>query len=122
MSTDLYRFEVDVKAGETVKYEVSEELPRIDPFENTKQADWTGFATSLGLDVWTETERTPEDSFLMQVVGTNLMVTHKDRRATTYYFKNRADEDRVVWLEHNVPSERVLIGKKEPVAGTTNRF
>ena len=39
-------FEVDVKAGETVKYEVSEELPRIDPFANTKQADWTGFATS----------------------------------------------------------------------------
>ena len=82
MTTDLYRFDVDVKAGETVKYEVSEELPRIDPFAVTKQADWTGFATSLGLDVWTENERTPEDTFLMQVVNPNtLHVTHKDRRS-----------------------------------------
>ncbi|HVK08801.1 MAG TPA: hypothetical protein VM597_08505, partial [Gemmataceae bacterium] len=122
LTADLYRFEVDVKAGETVKYDVSEELPRIDPFENTKQADWTGFATSLGLDVWTETERTPEDAFTCQVAGNNLLVTHLDRRATTYYFKNRADEDRTVWLEHNVPTDRVLIGKDKPVAGTTTRY
>jgi hypothetical protein len=123
MTTDLYRFDVDVKAGETVKYEVSEELPRIDPFAVTKQADWTGFATSLGLDVWTENRRTPEDSFLMQVVNPNtLQVTHKDRRSTTYFFKNRADEDRVVWLEHNVLAERQLIGNVEPVEKGANRY
>jgi hypothetical protein len=123
LTTELYRFDVDVKAGETIKYEVSEELPRIDPFEITKQADWTGFATSLGLDVWTENKRTPEDSFLMQVVNANtLHVTHKDRRATTYFFKNRADEDRVVWLEHNVPPERQLLGDAEPVEGGANRY
>jgi hypothetical protein len=122
LTADLYRFEVDVKAGETVRYEVAEELPRIDPFENTKQADWTGFATSLGLDVWTENERTPEDSFVCQVAGNNLLVTHLDRRATTYYVKNRADEDRIVWLEHNVPTDRVLIGKDKPVAGTNTRY
>ena len=68
---------MDVKAGETVKYEVSEELPRIDPFAITKQADWSGFATSLGLDVWTENKRAPEDTFLMQVINpTTLHVTH----------------------------------------------
>jgi hypothetical protein len=123
LTTDLYRFDVEVKAGETVKYEVSEELPRIDPFEVTKQADWTGFATSLGLDVWTENRRTPEDSFLMQVVNpTTLHVTHKDRRTTTYFFKNRSDEDRVVWLEHNVPEERYLLGDAEPVEKGTGRY
>ncbi|MBO0701158.1 MAG: hypothetical protein J2P46_22365, partial [Zavarzinella sp.] len=123
LTTELYRFDVDVKPGETVKYEVSEELPRIDPFEVTKQADWTGFATSLGLDVWTENKRTPEDSFLMQVVNANtLHVTHKDRRTTTYFFKNRAEEDRVVWLEHNVPPERELLGDAEPVEKGTGRY
>jgi hypothetical protein len=123
LTTDLYRFDVDVKAGATVKYEVSEELPRIDPFEVTKQADWTGFATSLGLDVWTENRRTPEDSFLMQVIDPKtLHVTHKDRRTTTYFFKNRADEDRVVWLEHNVPTERQLLGDAEPVEKGTGRY
>jgi hypothetical protein len=123
LTTDLYRFDVDVKAGETVKYEVSEELPRIDPFAVTKQADWTGFATSLGLDVWTENRRTPEDTFLMQVVNPNtLQVTHKDRRTTTYFFKNRADEDRIVWLEHNVLPERQLIGNVEPVEKGANRY
>jgi hypothetical protein len=123
LTTELYRFDVDVKSGETVKYEVSEELPRIDPFEVSKQADWTGFATSLGLDVWTENRRTPEDSFLMQVVNpTTLHVTHKDRRTTTYFFKNRADEDRVVWLEHHVPTGRQLLGDAEPVEPGTGRY
>jgi hypothetical protein len=121
-TTDLYRFEVNVKAGETAKYEVSEELPRIDPFENAKQADWTGFATSLGLDVWTENRRTPEESLLMQVVGNALNVTHRDRRATTYFFRNRADEDRTVWLEHNVPAERTMRGNAEPVDKSLNRY
>jgi hypothetical protein len=123
MTTDLYRFDVDVKPGETVKYEVSEELPRVDPFAVSKQADWSGFATSLGLDVWTEIKRTPEETFLMQVVKPDtLQVTHKDRRNTTYFFKNRADEDRVVWLEHNVLPERQLIGNVEPVEKGTNRY
>jgi hypothetical protein len=123
LTADLYRFDVDVKAGDTVKYEVSEELPRIDPFAVTKQADWTGFATSLGLDVWTENKRTPEDTFLMQVVNPNtLHVTHKDRRTTTYFFKNRADEDRIVWLEHNVLPERQLLGNVEPIEKGTNRY
>ncbi|HKA08038.1 MAG TPA: DUF4139 domain-containing protein [Gemmataceae bacterium] len=122
-TTELYRFDVDVKAGDTVKYEVSEELPRIDPFENTKQADWTGFATSLGLDVWTENKRAPEDAFLMQVVDPKtLQVTHKDCRTTTYFFKNRADEDRVVWLEHNVIPERQLLGNDEPVEKGASRY
>jgi hypothetical protein len=123
LTTELYRFDVDVKAGETVKYEVSEELPRIDPFAVSKQADWTGFATSLGLDVWTEIKRTPEDSFLMQIVNpATLQVTHKDRRSTTYFFRNRTDEDRTVWLEHNVLAERQLIGNAEPVEKSTNRY
>jgi len=122
-TTDLYRFDVDVKAGDTVKYAVSEELPRIDPFENTKQADWSGFATSLGLDVWSESRRNPEDSFLMQVIDPKtLQVTHKDRRTTTYFFKNRADEDRIVWLEHNVISERQLLGDVEPIEKGTSRY
>lgn len=123
LTADLYRFDVDVKAGETVKYEVSEELPRVDPFAIGKQADWTGFATSLGLDVWTENKRTPEDSFLMQAVNpATLHVTHKDRRATTYFFRNRTGEDRIIWLEHNVPTDRQLIGNVEPVEKGSNRF
>ena len=123
VTAELYRFEVDVKAGETIKFEVSEELPRIDPFSVTKQADWSGFATSLGLDVWTETHRSPEDSFLMQMVNpATLHVTHKDRRTTTYFFKNRADEDRLVWLEHNVLPERQLIGNVDPVEKGTSRY
>jgi hypothetical protein len=120
---DLYRFDVDVKAGDTFKFEVSEELPRIDPFSITKQADWTGFATSLGLDVWTENKRTPEDSLLMQVVDPKtLHVTHLDRRATTYFFRNRADEERTIWLEHNVPAGRTMVGNHDPVDPKQNRY
>lgn len=123
LTTDLYRFDVEVKAGETVKYEVSEELPRIDPFAVTKQADWSGFATSLGLDVWTENKRAPEDTFLMQVINpTTLHVTHRDRRTTTYFFKNRSNEDRIVWLEHTVPQERLLVGDAEPFEKGTSRY
>lgn len=119
---DLYRFTVDVKAGETIKYEVSEELPRIDPFENTKQADWTGFATTLGLDVWTDSKRTPEDNFGLEVAGNALKVTHKDRRTTTYFLKNRADVERTIWLEHFVPKDRLLVGDVKPAGEDKARY
>ena len=119
---DLYRFSVDVKAGETVKYEVSEELPRIDPFANTKQADWTGFATTLGLDVWTDSHRTPEDKFGIEVINNALKVTHKDRRTTTYFLKNRADVERTIWLEHFVPKERHLVGDIKPEGEDARRY
>jgi len=119
---ELYRFTVDVKAGETVKYEVSEELPRIDPFENTKQADWTGFATTLGLDVWSDSNRTPENNFGLEVVDNALKVVHKDRRTTTYHLKNRADVERSIWLEHFVPKGRLLIGDVKPAGGDSHRY
>jgi hypothetical protein len=119
---DLYRFTVDVKSGETVKYEVSEELPRIDPFQNTRQADWTGFATTLGLDVWTDARRTPENQFGIEIVKNALKVTHKDRRTTTYFVKNRADVERTVWLEHFVPKGRQLVGDAKPDGEDGRRF
>jgi len=120
---DLYRFTVDVKAGETVKYEVSEELPRIDPFENTKHADWTGFATTLGLDVWTVSNRTPEEQFGLEIANNNVLkVTHKDRRTTTYFLKNRADVDRTIWLEHFVPRDRILVGDVKPDGEDPQRY
>ena len=119
---DLYRFNVAVKPGETVKYEVSEELPRLDPFESTKHADWTGFATSLGMDVWTDSKRTPEDSFGVEVVKNALQVTHKDRRTQTYFLRNRDKRERTVWLEHAVPAERRLVGDAQPVADNARLY
>src|SRR5205807_1479566 len=50
ITRNLYRFDVDVKANATVSFDVGEEMPRVDPFAATAQADWAGFATSLGLD------------------------------------------------------------------------
>ena len=122
ITTDLYRFGVDVKPGATVKYEVAEELPRIDPFSISKQTDWTGFATSLGLDVWTDAKRTPENGMTLQIVNGQLSVTHKDRRTTKYFFRNNVDEDRTIWLEHNVPADRLLIGDQKPVEEGSNRY
>jgi hypothetical protein len=119
---DLYRFNVEVKAGETVKYEVSEELPRIDPFQNTKQADWTGFATTLALDVWTDSQRTPDNSFGLEVANNALKVTHKDRRTTTYFLRNRADVERTIWLEHFVTRDRRLVGDIKPEGEDKNRY
>jgi hypothetical protein len=124
VTRELYRFDVDVKANETVKYEVSEELPRIDPFMVTGQADWSGFATTLGLDVLVQEKRMPEDALLIQVIEFPyaLQVTHKDRRATTYFVRNRDDEDRVVWLEHDVANERTLVGNRDQIEKGTNRY
>jgi hypothetical protein len=119
---DLYRFSVDVQPGETVKYEVAEELPRIDPFAITKQTDWSGFATSLGLDVWTDVKRTPEDNFTLELQKDALQVTHKDRRATTYFLRNRVSEDRVIWLEHILPEGRALNTEKKPEPENNRRF
>jgi len=123
-TTEMYRFEVKVKAGETVRYEVGEELPRLDPFKEIALSDWNGFETMLGLNVWTEMRQHPEDSVLMQVIDfpKALQVTHKDRRTTTYFFRNLAEEDRVVWFEHIVPADRALIGDDEPVEKGSSRY
>ncbi len=111
-TADLYRFEVEVKAGETVKYEVAEELPRIDPFEQVKQADFNGFATSLGLDVSTDSRREPEDDFSVRIEGDQLRVIHRDRRTTTYFVHNRAEEERTIWLEHGIHNDKEMLSPK----------
>ena len=120
---DVYRFQVEVPSGETVKYVVSEELPRIDPFQSSKQTDWTGFATTLGLDVWTDSHRQPEDQFGIELTNSNsLKVTHKDRRSTTYFLRNREGIERTVWLEHFVPEGRHLLGSIKPEANEIRRY
>jgi hypothetical protein len=119
---DHYRFNLDVKAGETIKYEVSEELVRIDPFQIAKQTDWTNFATTLGLDVMADSKRTPQNSFGMEVAGNELTVTHKDRRTTTYFLRNRADVERTIWLEHFVPRDRSSTSDTKPNGDDKNRL
>lgn len=123
-TTDMYRFEVLVKAGRTIEYEVIEEQPRTNETKEIVQGDLKGFQTSLGFDVWSESRRTPEDTLLMQVLEfpKALQVTHKDRRATTYYFGNRTEEDRVLWFEHFVPADRLLIGDEAPVEKGSSRY
>ncbi len=129
---DLYRFVVPVKAGESAKWEVAEEQPRLDPFTITRNPNWNGFSTTLGLDVWTEQQRTPEDQFGLELVRasrggagkTNLQVqapsgssgssddrlwvTHKDRRTIRYFLRNRSTIERKITLEHVTPTDRVL--------------
>jgi hypothetical protein len=119
---DQYRFLVTVKPGESLKYEVSEELPRIDPFEITKQADFSGFATSLGLDVWTESKRTPEESFGVRFSKDQLEVNHLDRRTTTYFVRNRANVERTINLEHVCIKDRKLVGDVKPSVEDSHRY
>jgi hypothetical protein len=118
----LYRFSVDVETGATVKYEVGEEQPRFDPFESSRLADGTGFATTLGLDVWAQTQRTPEGQFGLEAPNAILRVTHKDRRTTTYHVKNRVGAERTVALEHVAPNGRRLIGDAQPAFPGTQRY
>ncbi len=124
-TTDLYRFDIDVKAGETVKFEVSEELPRIDPFAITKQADWTGFATSLGLDVWTETHRSPEDSFLMQMRRIpERLASDAQGSPDAPPISSRIAPTRIASCGSSTMClpERQLIGNEEPIEKGTNRY
>jgi hypothetical protein len=57
----------------------------------------------------------------MQFVNNLLQVTHKDRFATTYYLRNRAEVERTVWLEHFVLPERRLVGDAAPEVGDQRR-
>ncbi len=123
LTRDLYRFNVDVKAGETVKYEVSEELPRSDPFERTKQIDQAGFFTALGLEIWIDSKRAPDGTFGVELFNDKkLTVTHKDRRTTTYSLTNSSDVERTVWLEHFVPDDRRLLGNIQPEPKDARRY
>ncbi len=112
---DMYRFKVPVKSGQLVKYDVKEELPRIDPYTVTKQANWNGFATSMGLDVWTSNDRAPEEKFTVRAGADNmLVVTHKDRRLFTYNLVNRSETERTIDIEHFLSADRRLVGDLKP--------
>lgn len=110
---DLYRFKVPVKSGQLVKFDVKEELPRIDPYTVTQNANWNGFATSLGLDVWTSNERDPEEKFTVRLDNV-LVVTHKDRRKVTYNLVNRSEVERTIDLEHFLSQDRRIVGDLKP--------
>ena len=121
-SRDVYRFVVEVRAGETVKFEVAEEQPRRDPFQVTVTPTRTGFGTPLGIDVWVEGRPVTEETLGLELVRNELHVSHHDRRRDHYFVRNRNDEARTVVLEHVFPEGRRFVEADRGPVMITTRF
>jgi hypothetical protein len=126
-SRDVYRFEVPVPAGESVKYDVAEEQVRVEPFSvranpQVAEEQHLDFGTGLGLDV-----RQVIHAATPELLGVKLAkgVAHAGtrlRETRTYRVVNRSDQDREVTLEHTVRPEWKLVGDAKPVAGSGDLY
>src|SRR5262249_28803272 len=126
---DLYRFDVAMKAGETVKFDVHELQGRVDPFQQqwaktpAAEVTETHFDTNLFLEVDQIVKTHPTELLGAKIVKGELQATSKHGHPRTYRVLNRSkDEKRDVTVEHLVPAEWHLIGDAKPVEGSQNLY
>jgi len=128
-SRDLYRFDVPVKPGETVKFEVHELQGRVDPFQQqwakTPAPDIaeTHFGTNLLLDMDQAVRTLPPELLGAKLIKGELLVTSKQSHTRTYRVLNRSrDERREVTVEHQTPAEWRFVGAAKPVEGSQSLY
>ncbi len=110
---DLYRFQVAVEAGATVKFDVVEDMPRVDNF-----AVQPSYAVANGINVKTESQ---QDFFKLTGVKIDkgfVTPSLKKRQTKTYFVQNLSDIDRTFTVDHVVrPGWVRLDDKNDPQPG-----
>lgn len=109
---DMYRFEVKVPAGKTVKFEVVEEQARVDQFALVSVKDQKPYyAIGLGIEVKQVVHTDEEKLTELKIIKGNLYPRLKVREKTAYYVQNLSDQERNFAVDHVVRPEWVLLGK-----------
>jgi hypothetical protein len=109
---DLYRFDVPVKAGEAVRFDVHELQDRVDPFRRyagktsaVNDIVESHFDTNLLLDVDHTVKASPPELRGVTIVKGELRATMEHARDFTYRVRNQsADDTREITVEHQTPA------------------
>ncbi len=110
---DMYRFQVAVPSGKTVKFEVVEEQARVDNFVLITGKDIKPYyAVGLGIDVKQVVQTSEEKLTELKIKKGNLYPRLKVRESTTYFVQNLADQERNFTVDHIIRPEWVRLGKE----------
>jgi hypothetical protein len=105
-SRDVYRFQIDVKAGQTVKQEVTEDQSRTDPIGLVQHKDAPPFyAIADGIQIKPEVKNTGGKLLSLNINKGVLDATYKERESKTYFIQNESDRDHVFTVDHIVRKE-----------------
>jgi hypothetical protein len=110
---DLYRFQVSVPAGQLVKYEVVEDLPRVDPFGPQPL-----YTIASGINVKVAATVDLNKLIAVRINKGFVVPTYKTRETKAYYVQNLSDMDRNFTVDHVVrPGWARLDDDGKPAAG-----
>lgn len=110
---DLYRFQVVVPKGEVVKYEVVEDMPRVDPFGPAPF-----YTIASGINVKISTNVDLNKLIALRINKGFVVPTYKTRETKAYFIQNLSDMDRNFTVDHVVrPGWSRLDDEGKPVAG-----
>jgi hypothetical protein len=124
-SRDVYRFQVLVPAGVTVKQEVVEDQQRTDPVALTRAQDITPFyAVFDGIEVKPEITVSKEKLLGLKIVKGVLEAQMQQHESKTYFLQNNSERDHVFTVDHVIRKEwtRLSPDGKNQVGPAVYRF
>jgi hypothetical protein len=127
-SRDLYRFEVRAPAGkEPVKFDVTEEQDRAEPFALTAKTVETGeqtliSPTKLGIEIEQINRQAWPELLGVQIARGKFGATTRFVESRTYRVRNLSNRDREIVLEHQVLPDWKLVGEGKVVEGTKDLY
>jgi hypothetical protein len=121
-SRDVYRFEVNVPAGTTTKYEVVEDQRRVDPVALTKpgQDEAPYYQVIDGIRVKPLLRSQPQELLSLKIAKGVLQAEYRQRESKTYFIQNNSSHDHAFTVDHLIPSGwKRLDGQGKDQAGPT---
>ncbi len=126
---DHYRFEVQVRSDKTTKFEVAEEQPFSDPFNEPDQAFKDGdrlvqHYTTKNPGIEFDLTSRPVAVHLtgLKIAGGRVTVSYRKLEDLTYRVRNVSQSERLVTVEHQTRAGHSLVGDAKPVSGSTDRY
>jgi hypothetical protein len=126
---DLYRFEVDVPAGKTTKFDVAVEQEYTEPFRSADKAFSEEHqlvrhfaAGTTGVEVDQVSRPASVELLGLKVIGGEAISSYRRLESLTYRLRNVSRPEREVTLEYQAAADHALLGDVKPIAGSTDRY
>ncbi|HYV36233.1 MAG TPA: hypothetical protein VE988_11045, partial [Gemmataceae bacterium] len=124
-SRDVYRFQVAVKAGQEVKYDVLEDQARIDPVVLAGGKDIPPYyAIGSGIEIKPEVKVESGKLLALSINKGVLHATYKQTESKTYFIQNQSDLDHSFTVDHVIRKDwkRLAAKGKDQVGPDVFRF
>ena len=119
-SRDVYRFQIDVKAGETGKQDVVEEQSRTDPMGMISRGKDVPpyYAIADGIEIKPEVKSATGPKLLATTITKGVLeATYKEWESKTYLIQNQSDRDHAITVDHVIRKDWKRLGPD----GTTQK-